>query len=183
MTSSAFDIPKLPGLNISIGSFLPRMLLPSSEGMDLAPIDMVEPGALGVCIYNPAQVNPFPLPPPGMDYPSRLAMLEERGVDFFVISGLPLPKLASWAELLGLEVPYLSDEQGEFSAEVGIPIKQVADRRFRTHAAFILHEDRVLSMLLEADLAHRFEDVLAALDVAEGREPGVYSLPDKPTYR
>ncbi len=174
--------PKLPGLNISVGSFLPRILLPSSEELELAPIDMVEPGALAVCIYNPAPVNPFPLPPPGLDYPARLAMLDARGVGIYVISGLPLPKLASWREQLGLEIPYLSDEKGEFAVEVGIPIKQVDERNFRTHAAFVLHEDRVLAILLETDLAHNFEGLLAALDVAEGREPGRYELPDKPTY-
>ena len=174
--------PKLPGLNISVGSFLPRILLPSSEGMALAPIDMVEPGALAVCIYNPGAVNPFPLPPPGLDYPARMAMLAEREVALYVISGLSPDRLASWQERVGLTIPYLSDEKGVLAAEVGIPIKQVDERNFRTHAAFILHEDRVLAILLETDLAHNFEGLLAALDVAEGREPGVYELPDKPTY-
>jgi peroxiredoxin len=175
--------PKIPGLNLSVGSFLPRILLPSSEGMDLSPIDMVSPDALAVCIYNPAAVNPIPLPPPGVDYPARMAMLQEREVGLYVISGLSLPRLARWRQLIGLDIPYLSDEKGEFTAEVGIPIKVVDERNFRTHAAFILHEDRVLAILLEADLTHHFESILAALDVAEGREPGVYDLPDKPTYR
>ncbi|HHB90416.1 MAG TPA: redoxin domain-containing protein [Anaerolineae bacterium] len=174
--------PKLPGLNISVGSFLPRILMPSSEGLDLAPIDMVEPGALAVCIYNPAAVNPFPLPPPGLDYPARMALLDERDVALYVISGLSPNRLASWREQVGLAIPYLSDEKGEFAAEVGIPVKQVEGRNFRTHAAFVLHEDRVLAILLETDLAHHFEGLLAALDVAEGREPGRYELPDKPTY-
>ena len=174
--------PRIPGLNVAVGSFLPRILLPSSDGLDLAPIDMVEPGALAVCIYNPAAVNPMPLPPPGMDYPSRLAMLEERKVDLFVISGLPLSKLASWQEYIGLDIPYLSDAEGLLAAEMGIPIKQVEGRNFRTHAALILHEDRILALLLETDLAHNFEGLLMALDVADGREPGHYQLPDQPTY-
>ena len=174
--------PKLPGLNISVGSFLPRILLPSSQELELAPIDMVEPGALAVCIYNPAAVNPFPLPPPGVDYPARMAMLAERRVGFYVISGLAIPRLASWREQVGLDIPYLSDTKGAFATEVGIPMKQVDDRNFRTHAAFVLHEDRVLAILLEADLIHHFEWILSALDVAAGREPGVYELPDKPTY-
>ncbi len=174
--------PKLPGLNLSVGSFLPRILLPSSEGMPLSPIDMVEPDALAVAIYNPAAVNPFPLPPPGLDYESRLAMLKERDVGLYVISGLPVAKLTSWREQVGLNIPFLSDEAGEFAAEIGIPIKQVDQRNFRTHVAFVLHEDRVLAVLLETDLAHNFEGLLTALDIAEGREPDVYDLPDKPTY-
>ncbi len=174
--------PKLTGLSISVGSFLPRILLPSSEGMEMAPIDMAEPGGLAVCIYNPAAVNPFPLPPPGMDYPARKAMLDERQARLYVISGLPVARLRSWREQVGLDIPFLSDEQGAFAIEVGVPIKQVDERNFRTHAAFILHEDRVLAILLEADLAHHFEWILAALDVAEGREPGRYDLPDQPTY-
>ena len=176
--------PKIPGLNISVGSFLPRILMPSSEGVELSPIDMVEPGALGVCIYNPAAVNPMPLPPPGMDYFSRLAMLDERKVDFFLISGLSIAALEQWRELAGLDdIPFLSDESGAFAMEVGAPIKRVEGRNFRTHAAFILHEDRVLAILPETDLAHNFEELLSALDVADGREPGVYDLPDKPHYR
>ena len=175
--------PKIPGLSISVGSFLPRILMPSAEGVELSPIDMVEPGALGVCIYNPAAVNPMPLPPPGMDYPSRMALLDERGVDFYIISGLSIPKLESWLAQTGLDdIPFLSDVNGEFAAEVGIPIKRVEEQNFRTHAAFVLHEDRVLAILLETDLAHNFEGLLAALDMADNREPGQYDLPDKPTY-
>jgi len=175
--------PKIPGLSISVGSFLPRILMPSAEGVELSPIDMVEPGALGVCIYNPKAVNPMPLPPPGIDYPARMALLEERKVDIYVISGLSVDRLKSWRELAGLDdLPFLSDEKGEFAAEVGIPIKRVEEQNFRTHAAFVLHEDRVLAILLETDLAHNFEGLLAALDVADNREPGEYDLPDKPTY-
>lgn len=175
--------PKIPGLSISVGSFLPRILLPSAEGVELSPIDMVEPGALGVCIYNPAPVNPMPLPPPGMDYPARLAMLDKRKVDLYIISGQSLEKLASWRTLAGLEeISFLSDVNGEFAAEVGIPIKRVEGQNFRTHAAFVLHEDRVLAILLETDLAHNFESLLAALDMADNKEPGTYDLPDKPTY-
>ncbi len=175
--------PKIPGLSISVGSFLPRILMPSAEGVDLSPIDMVEPGALGVCIYNPAAVNPMPLPPPGMDYPSRLALLEERKVDFYIISGLSIPGLERWRELAGLgDISFLSDAAGAFAAEVGVPIKRLEGQNFRTHAAFILHEDRVLAIMLETDLAHNFEGLLAALDMAEDREPGEYDLPDKPDY-
>ncbi len=175
--------PKIPGLSISVGSFLPRILMPSAEGVELSPIDMVEPGALGVCIYNPAPVNPMPLPPSGMDYVSRLAMLDARKVDFYIISGLSVPKLERWRDLAGLDDrPFLSDETGAFAAEVGVPIKRLEGQNFRTHAAFILHEDRVLAILLETDLAHNFEGLLAALDVADNREPGEYDLPDKPNY-
>lgn len=174
--------PKITGLNISVGSFLPRILLPSSEGVELSPVDMVEPGALGVCIYNPAPVNPMPLPPPGMDYPARLAMLDKRGVSFYIISGQIFPKLESWRKLTSLEdVSFLCDAENAFAAEVGVPIKRLENQRFRTHAAFILQEDRVLSILLETDLAHNFEGLLAALDMAEAREPDEYDLPDQPT--
>ena len=176
--------PKIPGLSISVGSFLPRILMPGSEGDELAPIDMVPSNALGVCIYNPAPVNPMPLPPPGMDYPSRLAMLKERDVSLYIISGLPLPRLEQWREMAGLEsIPFLCDVDGEFTAEVGVPIKRVEGHNFRTHAAFVLQEDRVLAILLETDLAHNFEGLLAALDIADNREPGEYDLPDKPHYR
>lgn len=176
--------PRLPGLNISVGSFLPRILLPSSEGVELSPIDMVEPGgALGVCIYNPAPVNPMPLPPPGIDYTARLAMLDARKVNLFVISGQTLEKLQTWQKLAGLlDVPFLCDAEMAFAFEVGVPIKTLGDQHFRTHAAIILQEDRVLAILLETDLAHHFEELLAALDVAEARAPGVYELPDQPTY-
>jgi hypothetical protein len=175
--------PKITGLNISVGSFLPRILMASSEGVELSPIDMVEPGALGVCIYNPAPVDPMPLPPPGMDYPSRLAMLDKRNAGLFIISGQAFPKLESWRKLAGLDdLPFLCDGDRAFAAEVGIPIKRLENQHFRTHAAFILQEDRVLAILLETDLAHNFERLLAALDVAEAREPGAYDLPDQPTY-
>jgi hypothetical protein len=175
--------PQIPGLTISVGSFLPRILMPSSEGVELSPIDMVEPGALGVCIYNPAPVNPLPLPPPGMDYPSRLALLDKRGVSLFIISGQAFPKLESWRKLAGLEdMPFLCDVDRAFAAEVGIPIKRLENQHFRTHAALILQEDRVLAILLETDLAHNFEGLLPALDMAEAREPGEYDLPDQPTY-
>ena len=175
--------PKIPGLSISVGSFLPRILLLSAEGVELSPIDMVEPGALGVCIYNPAPVNPLPLPPPGMDYAARLAMLDERKVDLYIISGLSVERLESWRAQAGLEeISFLSDAQGAFAAEIGIPIKRVEDQNFRTHAAFVLDEDRVLAILLETDLAHNFEGLLAALDMADNKTPGTYDLPDKPTY-
>lgn len=176
--------PKLPGLTISVGSFLPRILMPSSEGSELAPIDMVQPGALAVCIYNPAAVNPMPLPPAGMDYASRLAMLDERHVKLYIVSGQSFPKLESWRKLAGLKnIPFLCDAANEFSAEVGLPIKQLATQHFRTHAAFVLQEDRVLAILLETDLAHHFEGLLAALDIADNRQPGEYELPDQPHYQ
>ncbi len=166
-----------------MGSFLPRILMPSAEGVELSPIDMVEPGALGVCVYNPAPVNPMPLPPPGMNYKSRLAMLEERDVNFFIISGQTFPLLENWRKLAGLpDIPFLCDADRAFATEVGVPIKQVENRNFRTHAAFVLQDDRLLAILLEADLAHNFESVLQALDVASNQEPGEYDLPDKPTY-
>jgi len=145
---------------------------------------MVEPGgALGVCIYNPAPVNPMPLPPPGIDYKARLAMLDARKVNLFVISGQTLEKLQTWQKLAGLlDVPFLCDAEKAFAFEVGVPIKTLEERNFRTHAAIILQEDRVLAILLETDLAHNFEGLLAALDVAQGQEPGEYELPDHPTY-
>ncbi len=175
--------PKIPGLNLSVGSFLPRILLPSAEGVELSPIDMVEPGALGVCIYNPAPVNPMPLPPPGVDYAARMAMLDARKVDLYVISGLSVERLKSWRELAGLDdLAFLSDVKGDFAAEIGVPIKRVDKQNFRTHAALVLHEDRVLAILLETDLAHNFEGLLAALDIADNLQPGEYDLPDKPTY-
>ncbi|RME83889.1 MAG: hypothetical protein D6775_06945 [Caldilineae bacterium] len=173
---------RLPGLTVSVGSFLPRLRLPSVAGPMLAPADMVDEFALGVCIYNPAAVNPFPLPPRGVDLPGRLAMLAERNVTLYVISGLSLNRLASWLDLVEAPIHALSDEKGEFARAVGVPIKQVEGRNFRTHCAFVLQEDRILSILLETDPIHHFEDLLAALDVAEGKEPGEYRLADKPWY-
>ncbi|NOX60844.1 MAG: peroxiredoxin family protein [Chloroflexi bacterium] len=175
--------PRLPGLNITVGDFLPRVRMPSLAGPVLTPADLVDEGALAVCIYNPAAVNPFPLPPRGVDLPSRYAMLDERGVTLFVISGLTLPRLANWMDYIGLDFYALSDANREFADLAGIPIKRVDDRNFRTHCAFVLQEDRVLSILLEADLVHDFERLLMALDIAEGREPRTYDLPDKPWYK
>lgn len=174
---------RLAGLNITVGEFLPRMRLPSVAGPMLTPADMVDEGALAVCIYNPAAVNPFPVPPPGVDLPRRLEILREREVMLYVISGLSISRLASWMEYTGEVMHALSDAEGNFTARVGIPIKRVNDRNFRTHAAFILQEDRILSILLEADPIHHFGKLLQALDVAEGREPEVYHLPDQPQYR
>ena len=165
-----------------VGSFLPRLRLPSLAGPSLAPIDMVDEGSLGICVYNPGAVNPFALPPRGIDLPRRYAMLQERDVSLYVISGLKLPRLSSWMEMIGIDFHCLSDAEGDFSRVVGIPIKQVEGRNFRTHVSFILQEDRVLSMLLEADPVHDFERVLAALDVAENQDVGEYDLPDKSWY-
>jgi hypothetical protein len=112
-----------------------------------------------------------------------LALLDKRGVSLFIISGQAFPKLESWRKLAGLEdMPFLCDVDRAFAAEVGIPIKRLENQHFRTHAALILQEDRVLAILLETDLAHNFEGLLAALDMAEAREPGEYDLPDQPTY-
>ena len=174
--------PRIAGLNLIVGSFLPRLRLPSLAGPNLAPVDMVDEGALGICVYNPGAVNPFPLPPRGVDLSRRYAMLQERGVTLYVISGLELSRLSSWLEMVGLDIHCLSDAAGEFSREVGIPIKRVEGRNFRTHASFILQEDRVLSILLEADPVHDFERVLAALDLAADQTIGEYDLPDKPWY-
>lgn len=165
-----------------VGSFLPRLRLPSLAGPNLAPVDLVDEGALGICVYNPGAVNPFPLPPRGVDLPHRYAMLQERNVALYVISGLGLPRLESWLAMVGIDIHCLSDAEGEFSREVGVPIKQVEGRNFRTHVSLILQEDRVLSILLEADLIHDFERVLAALDLAANQEIGEYDLPDKPWY-
>jgi len=174
--------PRISGLNLMVGSFLPRLRLPSLAGPSLAPVDMVDEGSLGICVYNPGAVNPFPLPPRGVDLPRRFAMLQERNVSLYVISGLGMPRLSSWLEMAGIDIHCLSDAAGEFSREVGIPIKQVEGRNFRTHVSLILQEDRVLSLLLEADPVHDFERVLAALDVAENQEIGEYDLPDKPWH-
>ena len=172
--------PRIPGLNLTVGSFLPRLHLQSLAGPSLAPVDMVDD--LGICVYNPGAVNPFALPPRGVDLPRRFAMLQERGVSLYVISGLGAPRLSSWLEMVGVDIHCLSDDKGEFSRAVGIPIKQVEGHNFRTHVSFILQEDRVLSMLLEADPVHDFERVLAALDVAENQDIGEYDLSDKPWY-
>lgn len=174
--------PRIPGINLMVGSFLPRLRLSSLAGPKLAPVDLVEEGTLGICIYNPGAVNPFPLPPRGVDLPRRLAMLQERDVSLYVISGLGLPGLSSWMEMVGADIHSLSDADGEFTQTVGIPIKQVEGRNFRTHMSFILQEDRVLTMLLEADPVHDFERVLVALDVAANQPVGEYDLPDKPWY-
>ncbi len=174
--------PRLPGLNITVGDFLPRVRLPSLAGPVLTPADLVDEAGIAVCVYNPAAVNPFPLPPRGVDLVSRYAMLETRGVTLFVISGLTLPRLANWMDYIGLDFYALSDANHEFSDLAGIPIKRVEGRNFRTHCSFVLQEDRVLSILLETDLVHKFEHLLMALDIAEGREPGTYDLPDKPWY-
>ncbi len=174
---------RMAGLNITAGEFLPRMRLPSVAGPLLTPADMVEEGALAVCIYNPAAVNPFPIPPPGVNLGQRLQMLAERDVMLYVISGLDVRRLASWMEYTGEVVHALSDAEGAFALQVGIPIKRVDDRNFRTHVAFVLQEDRILNILLETDPIHHFERLLQALDVADGREPGNYRLPDRPRYR
>ncbi len=174
--------PRIAGLNLTVGSFLPRLRLPSLAGPTLAPIDMVDEGSLGLCVYNPGAVNPFALAPRGVDLPRRYAMLQERGVSLYVISGLGIPRLSNWLELVGIDIHCLSDAEGDFSRAVGIPIKQVEGRNFRTHVSLILQEDRVLSMLLEADPVHDFERILAALDVAENQDIGEYDLPDKPWY-
>ncbi len=174
--------PRIPGINLMVGSFLPRMRLLSLAGPKLAPIDLVEENTLGICIYNPGLVNPFPLPPRGVDLQRRLAMLQERDVSLYIISGLGIPRLSSWMETTGLDIHSLSDVDGEFTQTVGIPIKRVDGHNFRTHMAFILQEDRVLSMLLEADPVHDFERILVALDVAADLPVGEYDLPDKPWY-
>ncbi|MCX7852950.1 MAG: peroxiredoxin family protein [Caldilineales bacterium] len=174
--------PRVAGLNLSVGSFLPRVPLPSLAGVELTPADLVDEGELAVCVYNPAAVNPFPIPPRGIDLPRRLAMLRERGVKLYVISGLSLPRLANWLEYIGADFYVLSDQQRVFSALVGVPIKRVGGRNFRTHVSFVLQEDRVLAILLEVDPIHQFERLLMALDVAAGREPGTYVLPDRPWY-
>lgn len=171
------------GLNITVGEFLPRMRLPSVAGPMLTPADMVDEGALAVCVYNPAAVNPFPIPPPGIDLSRRLQMLHQREVMLYVISGLSIPRLVSWMEYTGEVVHALSDAKGDFTARVGIPIKRVDNRNFRTHVAFVLQEDRILSILLEVDPIHHFETLLQALDVAEGKEPADYHLPDQPRRR
>lgn len=173
---------RVAGLNLTVGGFLPRVRLPSLAGPTLTPADLVDEGALAVCIYNPTDVNPFPLPPKGVDLPRRYAMLRERRVALFVISGLSLPRLGQWFEMIGLDIYALSDADNTFARQAGIPIKRVGDSNFRTHVAFILQEDRILSILLETDPIHNFEHLLAALDIAEGREPGVYDLPDQPWY-
>ena len=173
----------MTGLNISVGSFLPRITMLSADGSELSPVDMAAPGGLAVCVYNPAAVNPMPLPPPGMDYALRLSMLSERDVSFYVISGQTLSKLKSWQKQLGVDVPFLCDDEGAFAAEVGAPLKRVGEQYFRTHAALLLQEDRVLAILPEIDLAHHFEALLTALDRVENREPGEYHLPDQPHYR
>jgi peroxiredoxin len=174
--------PRVAGLNLAVGSFLPRVPLPSLAGVELTPADLVEEGKLAVCVYNPAAVNPFPIPPRGVDLARRLAMLQERGVTLYVISGLSLPRLANWLEYIGADFYVLSDHQRVFSALVGVPIKRVGGRNFRTHVSLVLQEDRVLAILLEVDPVHQFERLLMALDVAAGREPGVYVLPDRPWY-
>lgn len=173
---------RVAGLNLMVGGFLPRVRLPSLAGPLLTPADLVDENALAVCIYNPSEVNPFPLPPKGVDLPRRFGMLNERGVKLFVISGLGLPHLAHWLELVGLDFYALSDAGREFTNRAGIPIKQVDGHNFRTHVAFVLQEERILSILLETDPVHDFDRLLMALDVAEGREPGTYALPDRPWY-
>lgn len=180
MTNS---LARMAGLNLTVGGFLPRILLRSVAGPKLTPADMVEEGALAVCIYNPAAVNPFPIPPPGVNLRRRLQMLAERGVTLYVISGQTVQRLASWMEHIGEVVHALSDSDGAFAMEAGVPIKRVDDRNFRTHVALVLQEDRILSILLETDPIHHFERLLQALDVAEGRDPGEYRLPDRPRYR
>lgn len=174
--------PRLPGINLTVGERLPLIRLPSLAGKMLPPVDIVDEGTLAVCIYNPDAVNPFPLPPRGVDLPARMAMLAERGVTLFVISGLDLKRLASWMDNVGLDIYALSDADRNYAGEAGIPIKRVEGNNFRTHCAFILHEDRILAILPETDPVHHFEQLLAALDVAEGREPGNYELPDQPWY-
>ncbi len=173
---------RVAGLNLTVGGFLPRVRLPSLAGPTLTPADLVDEGALAICIYNPTDVNPFPLPPKGVDLPRRYAMLRERQVALFVISGLSLPRLGQWVEMIGLDIYALSDADSAFARQSGIPIKRVGDSNFRTHVAFILQEDRILSILLETDPIHNFESLLAALDVAEGQEPGAYDLPDQPWH-
>lgn len=178
-----FSLPtRVAGLTLAVGGFLPRVRLPSLAGPLLTPADLVDENALAVCIYNPSEVNPFPLPPRGVDLARRFAMLKERGVTLFVISGLGLPRLASWLEQVGLDLYALSDAGREFTNRAGIPIKQVEGHHFRTHVAFVLQEERILSILLETDPVHDFERLLMALDVAEGRDPGSYVLSDRPWY-
>ena len=143
---------------------------------------MVDEGALAVCIYNPAAVNPFPLPPSGVDLPRRYELLRKRGVTLYVISGLAIPQLQSWLNQVGLDIHALSDADGEMVAALGIPIKRVEGRNFRTHVGLVLQEDRILSILPETDPVHRFEELLTALDVAADQKPQTYDLPDKPWY-
>ena len=185
--TSSLTVPivsaRLPGLNLSVGSFLPRLRLPSVAGPLLAPVDMVDEGALAICVYNPGAVNPFSLPPRGVDLPRRFAMLQERAIALYVISGLPLPRLEQWLDLVGLDIHALSDADRALSSVVGIPIKRVEGHNFRTHVSFILQEDRILSILLETDLVHQFEQLLMALDVARGDSPQQYDLPDKPWHQ
>lgn len=173
---------RMAGLNLTVGGFIPRVRLPSLAGPLLTPADLVDENALAVCIYNPSEVNPFPLPPRGVDLARRFAMLRERQVNLFVISGLGLPRLASWLEMIGLDLYALSDAGREFTKLVGIPIKQVEGHNFRTHVALVLQEERILSILPETDPVHDFEHLLMALDVADGQEPGRYTLPDRPWY-
>lgn len=174
--------PRLAGLAVTVVEHLPRLHLPSLAGPDLAPVDLIDEGALAVCIYNPAAVNPFPIPPRGVDLAARFAQLRERGVTLYVISGLELPRIASWMDQIELDLYALSDADGAFARQIGIPIKRVEGRNFRTHCAFVLQEDRILAILLETDPVHDFEQLLAALDAAEGRQPGLYTLPDRPWY-
>ncbi len=174
--------PRVSGLNLTVGEFLPRVRLPSLAGLTLTPADLVAEGELAVCIYNPADVNPFPLPPRGVDLPGRYAMLQERGVKLYVISGLTLPRLGRWLELVALDIYALSDSERTFAAKAGVPIKRVEGNNFRTHASFVLQEDRVLAILMETDPIHQFDHLLMALDIAAGRDPGVYELPDQPWY-
>jgi len=174
--------PRVAGLNLTVGEFLPRVRLPSLAGLTLTPADLVAEGELAVCVYNPSDVNPFPLPPRGVDLPGRYAMLQERGVKLFVISGLALPQLGRWLELAGLDIYALSDVERTFAAVAGVPIKRVDGYNFRTHVSFVLQEDRVLAILVETDPIHHFERLLMALDVAVGRDPGIYELSDQPWY-
>ncbi|MCO6450120.1 MAG: hypothetical protein J5I90_04955 [Caldilineales bacterium] len=174
---------RLTGLSITVGDFLPRVRLPSLAGPILTPADIVEERSLAVCVYNPSDVNPFPLPPRGVDLSGRVGMLKERNVSLFVISGLTLSRLANWMDLLGHDFYALSDADRAFASRAGIPIKRVDERNFRTHAAFVLQEDRVLATLMETDPIHNFEGLLQAIDIATGSEPGDYRLEDQPWYR
>ena len=70
----------------------------------------------------------------------------------------------------------------DVAAVAGVPIKRVDGYNFRTHVALVLQEDRILSILPEVDPVHQFERLLQMLDVAEGRDPGVYELTDRPWY-